>query len=250
MALSASARGWLALGAAFGGLALVGYLARVAGASVSPRRRRNPWRTLSNRRRVHVDDAGRLDRGLPETFRGVHVRDVSRLSKRLRRLDREEAKCARTRKGVARFKTAKEYARALFEANPDLENYVQENWGGDSQAFVEGRKVALGRGDGRFDFVNEPLGLKGRARVSSWAEAIRRIAPPSRRWSDTSRLGWLSDGVGFEVQPPAHADALGETRADCARQVDHAIRETVTKAKTGRLTAPRRARAVLAEAPF
>ena len=54
------------------------------------------WVTLSNHRRVLLDEDGRIRQGLPEMFHDVHVHDVAPLSKRVREAENHEAECERS----------------------------------------------------------------------------------------------------------------------------------------------------------
>lgn len=222
-----------------------------------PRRRGNPWRTLSNRRRVFIDDEGRLERGLPADWRGAHVRDLPELGRRWRGIDREERACTQVGRARATFSTTEEAVQELLDANPELLAFLQlEGKGRNERSYLEwlrrgrrGRKPELGAGDGRFDALNEGLERKGRNRVSSWHEAVRAVVPPSRRWADfDQRLELLEDATGLRLNLPGPAEDLevqAEGRDQCYAAGDRLRDDLVERARGGRLTETE-----LADVPF
>lgn len=231
------------LGGPLAGAALAGPLLAGAGLAVLA------WVTLRNGRRVGLDDEGRVRAGLPEDFHGVHVADVSPLSRELRQIDRDERDCVADVAGAApkTFKTAAAGARALLEANPELAELLEADCSQDCLAYRawigrgrRGRKPVAGPGDGRFDALNERLELKGHRRVGSWLEAVHVTVPPSRRWSDFSgRLPALEEATGLRLELPAAAEtsarALEDARA-CGDRADELHADAVGRARAGRIS--------------
>lgn len=216
----------------------------------SPRPRRprgNPWRTLTNRRRVFIDDvSGRITKGLRRDWQGAHVRDVPELGRRWRQIERDEKECAGGgSRARATFPSAAEGRRALYEANPELLEFIElEAKGAKERAYRDwvargrrGKKPELAKGDGRFDAFNEQLELKGARRVSTWGEAIDRTVPPSRRWADfRQRLELLEDATGLQLNPPGPVgEDQGEHRARCYAAGDDYRDALVDQARRGRL---------------
>lgn len=241
-------------------LGCVGTLAYFAIATPRrPRRRRaNPWRTLSNRRRVFIDDDGRITKGLPVDWHGSHVRDVPELGRRWRQIERDERECAAggARRGRATFGTSAEGIRALLDANPDLKDFIElEAKGAKESAYREwvrggrrGKKPELSKGDGRFDAINEMLNLRGGRRVSSWKEALARTVPASRRWADFEpRIEMLEEATGLRLNLPGPAEELADqdsTRGQCFAAGDRYRDDLVDQARRGRLAGD------LADVPF
>jgi hypothetical protein len=215
------------------------------------RRRGNPWRTLTNKRRVFIDEvSGRITKGLRRDWQGAHVRDVPELARRWRAIERDEADCAGgAARARATFASQNEGARALLEVNPDLLEFIEiEAKGQKENAYLDwkrrrrrGAKPELAKGDGRFDSFNQTLELKGRQRVSTWREALDRTVPPSRRWADFGpRLELLEDATGLRLNPPGPAGELedqGEHRARCYAAGDDYRDALVDQARGGRLAA-------------
>jgi hypothetical protein len=224
------------------------------------------WVTLGNHRKVALDNNGRVVRGFPQDARGVHVRDLSPFMKEYR--DLTSANCSlgpegtqyhQTRGGrevllgrggevlPARFETRDEALEALLRDNPHLENFVQDNWGNDSQSYKNwvlggrrGPKPQLGRGDGRFDPINVSHNLTGARRCSSYLEALFVSMPSSRRWEDlTQNQLWpLSECVGFEVYPPSEAYRLPNARIErevCEFEKAARTEDLLDRARQGRL---------------
>lgn len=236
------------------GLGCVGTLAYFAIVPPSRRRRRraNPWRTLSNRRRVFIDDEGRITRGLRRDWQGAHVHDVAELGKRWRDIEQGEAECASGGSGRRRntFRTNDEAIRALLDANPELVDFVELEAKGAKEwryrAWARGGrrgpKPELAAGDGRFDAINEGLNLRGRARVSTWREALDRTVPPSRRWADFEpRVRLLEDATGLRLNLPEQTYAIADddsTKAQCYAVGDRHRDDLVGQARRGRLRPP------------
>jgi hypothetical protein len=207
-----------------------------------PRMKTRPktrWVTLGNHRRVQIDQRGRLVKGISREARGVHVRDLSTFMGDLRELsntdcqiagdyslrtDRGSRETLRDRRGnvVSPRYLRKDVAiESLCRDNPQLFDFVQQNWGGESQAFLHwlrgrqrGPKPQLSPGDGRFDPINERWNLRGYRRCSSFLEALYITVPSSRRWEDITpdRLWPLEECVGFRLNPPEEAMRLPATR--------------------------------------
>lgn len=234
------------------GLGCVGTLAYLAIGRRRPRPRRgNPWRTLKNKRRVFVDDDGRITMGLPVDWHGAHVRDVPELARRWRGIERDEAACAAGsgRRSRGTFGTVDEGARALLDSNPKLEDFIElEAKGAKERAYREwvkrgrrGKKPELAAGDGRFDAINEGLNLRGARRVSTWREALDRTVPPSKRWKDFGpRLELLEDATGIRLNLPEPAEDLAagdDDEAQCFAAGDRYRDDLVAQARGGRLGA-------------
>lgn len=206
------------------------------------------WITLSNKRRVALDGDGRVQAGLPDTFTGVDVRDVSPLSKSIRAVESEAAACeAAPAPGMIQtFSTSDAAVRELLAVNPELAQLLEDDCSHDCMRYRawlnhgrRGPKPLAGPGDGRFDPLNERLELKGKRRVSSWLEAVYVTAPPSRRWADFSgRLPALEEATGLRLNLPAPAELLELAQVDrgaCQVEADQQIGDLVARARAGRL---------------
>lgn len=216
------------------------------------RRRRNPWITMRNRRRVFIDDEGRIEHGLPELYRGVHVQDLSRFSRELREIEREgrdeERRIVKRRRGRT-FKHA-EGVRALLEANPELVDFLEAECSHDCDAYRtwvrrgrRGPKPRWRPGDGRFDALNERLERRKSGRkIASWLEAVDATPPPSRRWEDfPERLEVLEEATGLRLNLPAAAESFAQDDDELAgvrRATDDRIEQLVELARTARLSQP------------
>lgn len=206
------------------------------------------WVTLHNHRRVLLDKAGRVAGGLPDTFQGVDVRDISPLSRKLRALEASEREC-RTEVAAPRAKTfpsANQAAKALIAANPELGELLESDCSHECLAYRawlnrgrRGPKPIAGPGDGRFDALNERLELRGPRRVGSWLEAVHVTVPPSRRWADfADRMPALEEATGLRLDLPAHAEDLARAELDreaCADRADSEARDLVKRARRGRV---------------
>jgi len=216
----------------------------------NPRRRANPWITMRGHH-VLIDDEGRIERGaVPRTWRGVHVRDVPELERRWREIDAEEEDCAKGEGGRARatFRSQDEALRELYDANPELRDFVElEAKGQSERAYQEwvrggrrGPKPRRARGDGRFDAINEGLERRGARAVASWSEAVRAIVPPTKRWADFGpRLELLEDATGLRLNLPAPAEELelgGGRGAECEQLGEGARERLLERARGSRLT--------------
>jgi hypothetical protein len=204
------------------------------------------WRTLHNGRRVKLDGAGRIVAGLPSRFHGVHVRDLSELTRQERKISATE--CDDTCSSCSKTFASKTVAvAALLDANPQLRQLLESDGGAGSKAYREwlrrgrrGPKPAGDKHDGRFDALNERWELRGFRRVTSWLEAIHVTVPTSKRWADLGRrLPVLAEATGFELHQPSEALRLEVSAMDadeCRAAVDRALDELFATATRGRLT--------------
>ena len=207
------------------------------------------WVTLKSGTTVKLDQDGRVVAGGPANWQGVHVRDLPTLSKQIRELESTDCEAlSACRKCGATFPHKEAGARALLEANPELQQYLQDNWGSDSQAFRNwhnagrrGTKPQLGDGDGRFDALNERWEMKGARRVSSWLEAVYVTVPRSRKWDDfEDRIPVLEEATGLSLRLPEDAEKrrLSKLSAqECREGLDARIDELVGRARAARLAA-------------
>lgn len=204
------------------------------------------WRTLHNGKRVKLDGEGRIVAGLPSRYHGVHVRDLSELTKRERQLEETDCndtcpKCPKT------FDTKAHAVAALLDANPKLRHLLESDGGAGSKAYRawlrggrRGPKPMAAKHDGRFDALNEQWELRGFRRVGSWLEAIYTTIPTSKKWRDLgARLPVLGEAAGFEIHQPSEALRLEVSALDagqCREAVDRALDELFNEATTARLT--------------
>lgn len=206
------------------------------------------WVTLSNRRRVLIDEDGRILRGLPGMFEHVHVRDLSALAKGVREAEREGAACetGQRRRRPRTFRTVEDGVRALLAANPDLVAFLEFECSRPCDEFRSwvrrgrrGPKPLPTYGDGRFDALEVPLDLDGKRAISSWLEAVYVIVPPSRRWADfPQRLQYLADATGLTLQLPEPAEQLHLDDLDveqCKTAADERVEALITLAREARL---------------
>ena len=198
-----------------------------------------PWITLRNKRRVKIDRQGRIVQGVARDAKGVHVRDLVPFMSEYRDLEqggcdvagdylyekrRDGSEILRDRLGralPARFPRKKVAIEALLVANPELFDFVQTNWGSDSQAYKQwisrgqrGSKPQAAAGDGRFDPINVRFNLTKHRRCGSLLEALYVTIPSSYRWEDINpdQLWPLEEVVGFHIEPPMEAIRLPLTR--------------------------------------
>lgn len=204
------------------------------------------WRTLHNGRRVKLDGEGRIVAGLPSRFHGVHVRDLSELTRKEREISATDCDQSCT-SCPATFADKATAVAALLDANPDLRQLLDSDGGAGSKAYREwvrrgrrGSKPGAAKGDGRFDALNERWELRGFRRVGSWLEAIYVTVPTSKRWADLGkRLPVLAEATGFEIHQPSEALRLDVSALDadqCREAVDRALDELFASATGGRLT--------------
>ena len=224
-----------------------------------------PWITLHNKRRVKIDRHGRIVQGIAREARGVHVRDISPFMAEYRDLEasacdstgeyqytrrKNGAEILRDRNGrtlPARFPRKEIAIEALLDANPELYDFVQYNWGSDSQAFKQwithnqrGPKPQSSIGDGRFDPINVRFNLRGHHRCGSLLEALYITIPQSHRWEDITpdQLWPLEEVVGFRITPPLEALRLPITRemvTTCQIERKERKADLLERARHGRL---------------
>jgi hypothetical protein len=183
------------------------------------------WITLRNGRRAQIDERGHeIRRGGREILRDPRGHSLS-----------------------PRYPRKEVAIEALLRDNPRLHEFVEENWGSDSQAYrswlanrQRGPKPQLAPGDGRFDPINVAHDLRGPRRCSSFLEALYVTVPSTYRWEDITpdRLWPLEECVGFQVSPPAESTRLPlareETR-ECKTKKKEIHEALLHRATTGRL---------------
>lgn len=207
--------------------------------------RGNPWRTLSNRRRVFIDDDGRLARGLPEYLKGAHVHDLSELTRGVRTAEGEGEACRRATaaKGAKTFPTAGAGVRALLDANPNLAELLQRETSRADDLFAKwikgGKRGPKPPGYPELlDAINEWHNLHGKRAAQTWTEALYVITPKSRRWSDFgNRLAPLEEATGLRLVMPSQAERLHAAELDaeaCASGAEAQIANLVSAARGGR----------------
>lgn len=206
------------------------------------------WTTLRNGKRLKLDADGRIVAGMPSRYHGTHIRDLSTLSHEERQLhgidcDDLRSHCHTCKKT---FRTKDEAFLAIMEANPDLHQLQQSEFGAYDMAFLKwqrngrrGPKPKTPITDGRMDSINEFYDLRGGSRVGSFTEAVYHTIPSSRRWEDLEpRLPPLAEAAGMTINPPTQAVQLSVGKLaveDCEREVDQRLADLFEKAKAGRL---------------
>jgi hypothetical protein len=221
------------------------------------------WITLSNHRRVLIDDEGRIVRGLPGSFNRVHVADVSLLGRRFRETEDEEQQCEAhvTGRRARTFRSVEDGVRALLEANPALFDYLEQECSHDCDRYRtwvrrgrRGPKPLPGSGDGRFDAFKVALERRGKRAISSWLEAVYVTVPPSRRWEDfPDRVQLLADATGLTLQVPDETQAVDTERGDverCRSAADERIDALIALARESRLAESLEAEGDDERAPF
>jgi len=205
------------------------------------------WKTLKNGKRVKLDADGRIVAGLPSKYHGIHVGDFGRVSKEERELlgvDCDEL--AGCHACVQTFKTKDQAYRAILDANPELDELRQSEFGAYDLAFLKwqrggrrGPKPRTKITDGRLDAINEYYDLRGANRVASFTEAVYQAIPASRKWRDLeARLRPLEEAAGIKVNLPDEALKLSATSLDveeCRADVDARISALFKRARGGRV---------------
>jgi len=189
---------------------------------------RNPWVTLRRtRQRVFIDDGGRIEKGLPKRYRGILLRDLSKVSRQVtktkRRQRRELAKLFPRSRGKFRNKEAA--ARELLAANPQLREFLDAHFGRDDERYLKwmrnGRRGPKPTGpyaDGRLDGINYTWDLHGARAANTWTEAIYATLPSSGRWEELEeRLPVLEEATGLSLELPPAAARLQTSRGDRER---------------------------------
>jgi hypothetical protein len=209
------------------------------------------WITLSNGKRIKIDEDGRIVAGLPERYQGTSVHDLSRLSHAEREV--EEISCADVGAHDCptcrqTFRTKDEGAAAIFAVNPTFAQLSESEFGQYDVAFLRwhrngrrGPKPRTKITDGRLDAINERFELKGANKVASFTEAVYWAIPASRRWEDLpARLEALGDVAGFTLEPPEPLIQLQAARLsveECEQDVDRRLAALFDAARAGRLEA-------------
>lgn len=182
----------------------------------------NPWVSLrrrsrgtGRRQRVFIDDEGRVELGLPDKYKGIRLEELGQVDREAARVRRraEAQRRALERRTPATFRNKDIAVRELLEANPDLHDFLQREWGQGSQRYLEwrrrgrrGPKPQLQSFDGRFDAINGTWDLDGPRAVGSWLEAVYESTPVSLRWDDfAERLPVLEEATGLRLQLPRPA---------------------------------------------
>lgn len=258
-AMDQRARSWLLAGA----LALAAVLGfGYSRGWYTPRLRRrrrivNPWITLKrrsksgHRQRVFIDDDGRIRKGLPATYEGVHIRDLSGVSKEIRKTRKKAAREEKRyfKRIAATFRSKDEAFAELLRANPELLTFLESEHGATDSEYRAWRRRgfrgakpagAFSRDDGRYDAINEYFDLSGQKAISSFTEAVYVTLPSSKRWDDLAdRLPVLEEATGLRLSLPAKAE--GRTIAKAERERFHAgteeaIEALLARARRGRLS--------------
>lgn len=230
------------------------------GGRLSRRRRRNPAALLRRVRRIGLADDGRVVHGLPERYKGVHVLDVSPLSREVKKIEQaRQTETKRIRRGKRRTFTTEEGVRALLEANPPLVDFLEAECSHDCDTYRawvrrgrRGPKPKWHKGDGRFDAINERFERRSDGRkVASWIEAVYVTPPPSHDWDDfPGRIQVLEEATGLRLNLPEPAEArqLADQEADqILRAADDRIDALVDLARSSRLSGKAPA---IEDAPF
>jgi len=210
-----------------------GFALTLAGAAVLawlfdalPFRVRNPWVTLRrSKQRVFLDDGGRIERGLPRKFRGILLRDLTKVGRQVSKTKRHQRREERRLFPRSRttFRNKDQAYKELLRANPELHDFLQRHFGHDDRAYLawrrggrRGPKPTTGYDDGRLDGINYTWDLHGRRQANNWTEAVFATIPDSRRWEDfAERLPVLAEAAGLpHLQLPEPAARLERAGAD------------------------------------
>lgn len=181
----------------------------------------NPWVTLRGRRRrgrgqaVFIDDDGRIQKGLPEKYRGIFLRDLTMVGRHERQIKAAASRRARQLQArmPGKFRNKDIALRELLDANPQLRDFLEVEWGQGSSAYKawrgrgrRGVKPQLQAFDGRLDAINYGWDLHGPRAVGSWLEAVYETIPATLRWDDfTERLPVLEEATGLRLSLPEPA---------------------------------------------
>lgn len=193
----------------------------------------NPWVTLKRRSRagrrqkVFIDDDGRIVKGLPRKYRGILLRDLTAVGRKVRKTERRQRREERQLYPRSRtsFRNKDQAFKELLRANPQLRTFLDAHFGRGDEAFLKwrangrrGPKPTKDYADGRLDGINGTWDLHGARQANTWTEAIFATIPDSRRWADfEQRLGVLEEATGLALELPAPAARLHTTAADRAR---------------------------------
>ena len=201
------------------------------------RRRGNPWITLSNKRRVELDSKGRVIRGGPSDWAGVHVRDLPAFSRAWRPLRSLDCEAAIPKAKRPRYTRKLAVYDALVYSNANLFNFLdapwQENQNLDTYEAMRGRKF------------------------KTWRAALMDAIPAAGYWDavwDSPRLQAFREAAegdyawpGGRISPSPEMLAAGGRReavSACEHDVSEKIRTLQRAARGGRLAVE------LEEAPF
>jgi hypothetical protein len=218
--------------------------------------RPNPWITLrrrsrrtGRRQRVLIDDEGRIERGLPAQYEGVHIGDLSALGREERAMRRSQRRAAQRieAKGPRTFASKEDAYAALLAANPNLLDFLEAEGGNASPAYRawlrrgrRGPKPQIASYDGRLDAINEFWDLHGKRAAGSWLEAVRVTIPSSRRWDDfADRLPVLEEATGLRLVLPSQAERRDLARKEIGAlegETDRAVDDLFDRARGERLS--------------
>jgi phage tail protein X len=206
------------------------------------------WITIKNGKRLKISYEGKILAGMPTRYHGTNIRDLSKLSHEERALEGIDCEDLRMHCHTCRktFRSKDEAVSALLQANPQLDDLRQSEFGSYDLEFLKwqrgGRRGAKPRTtitDGRLDAINEYYDLRGAGRVASFTEAIYHAVPASKKWADLEpRLVPLEEATGIKIHLPDEALRLSVAKLDleqCRADVDQRLADLFERAKAGRL---------------
>jgi hypothetical protein len=179
---------------------------------------RNParWVTLHRGRKVEIDDAGRIVRGITPSARGMPLADLGAYWGERREI--EGIDCGPSRKAETYGSKAEAFDE-LLEANPELDRFLEAQ---------SGRM--------RHDQALEPVRQRLEKRIDSWRDAVMAVIPGARRgrrprWDELGRRLWILEEAlgsspawrGGRIAPPvpaiaAAAEREGEAVCEASKQ--------------------------------
>lgn len=193
---------------------------------------RNPWVTLKRatrgrRQKIFIDDDGRIVKGLPRKFRGILLRDLTAVGRKVAKTKRRQRREERQMFPRSRttFRNKDQAFKELVRANPQLRTFLDAHFGRADEAFLRwrrngrrGAKPTHDYADGRLDGINYTWNLHGARQANTWTEAIFATIPDSRRWEDFGgRLEVLEEATGLSLELPAAAARLHTAAAERGR---------------------------------
>lgn len=144
---------------------------------------------------VHVDGHGRIDRGGPHRWRGVHIRDIALLERKRRKITHLD--CHREVTSELRRRRIRSTFKTIYEAVGIVKRLNAEWFDSFDPATAIDVALAFGDAAGHRKLRREHLHddrrrALGGGGLTSWNKVLAAIMPRSKRWADVpARLAEL-----------------------------------------------------------